>query len=200
MIGGMPQPSHDGDYKMKKLVVCMLLLANTATAEDLLCDGNFAQKLASEHVEMNLASISKVDVSPLWFRTPEGLSMPTSELYVTQYNQYGYPKVIDSVVGHNEELSTVDLNADGNPELLLKFKAGGNQTLINIYQLEKHDLIKLDSNTIASNMDSIEVIQEVNRPPYIKFSNVEFDSMHNQKIVTNMYYLKGNKLVLMEKK
>ncbi|MDX1282513.1 hypothetical protein [Shewanella colwelliana] len=182
---------------MKKLVTLILFVAGTATAADIPCDGNFAQKLASEHIEFNLPSISKVDVAPLWFRTNEGVSMPTSELYVTQYNHHGYPKVIDRVVGHNEELSKVDLNADGNPELILKFKSGGNQTLINIYQLEKHDLIKLDSNAIASNMDSIEIIQEVNRPPYIKFSNVEFDSMNNQKIVTSMYYLNGNKLIPM---
>jgi hypothetical protein len=199
MIGGMLQLSHDEEYKMKKLIMLMSFVANTVIAADLPCDGNFAQKRTDEHIEMNLGNISKVDVAPLWFKTTEGVYMPTSELYVTQYNHHGYPMVIDNVVGHNAVLSKVDLNADGKTELVLKFKAGGNQTLINIYQLVNHKLVKLDSNNVASNMDSMEIIQEDNRPPYIKFSNVEFDSLNNQKVVMSRYYLNGNKLVPMSK-
>ncbi|MGX2952475.1 hypothetical protein ACWAU3_04920 [Shewanella sp. JL219SE-S6] len=86
---------------MRQLVLAWVLLCCGAIpAWATTAENGFFQKSAEVSLTLELRTIARVDVSALWFTDSEGDRMPTAELYLTQYNRQGYPRIIDGFTGH----------------------------------------------------------------------------------------------------
>ncbi|QSX39439.1 hypothetical protein [Shewanella cyperi] len=184
---------------MRFYVLLLTTLVNSVLADE--CSENkwLAQKDPIAELNLNLGPINKLQVSEFWFTSNECIRMPTEDFYVIQYNTNGYPAIIDRETGHGPKLQTVDLDSDGIEEVVLAFKSGGNQTLMNIYRLSDFNLSKLDTTKLSSNMASIEIVENSNSPVFIKVSNAEVAPSNQQIVVVENYFLSNGKLKIIQK-
>ncbi|BCV29600.1 hypothetical protein [Shewanella algae] len=181
---------------MRQLVLAWVLLCCGAIpAWATTAENGFSQKSAEASLTLELRTIARVDVSALWFNDSEGDRMPTAELYLTQYNRQGYPRIIDGFTGHTPQLQAVDLDGDGQVEILLRYKAGGHQTLMNVYRLEGNLLRRLPSDDLVSDRDGIELQYTSAGEPRIRIISSRDTNADKALLVTTDYRLQDGKLV-----
>lgn len=175
-----------------KLLLILIFLPACATGEPV-NDGNFSQRKTDVFIKLEHKFIKKIDVSNLMYRGSDGLEMPTSDLYVTQYNRFGYPLIIDSFEGHTAKLEQLDLNNDGIKEVIIKYNAGAHQTFMRVYQFENNRLKYFPSNVLVSNMGAIELIVTQSGQSIIEVKNTGKYSTDETKVIVEYFQMKKSK-------
>lgn len=171
-----------------------MIFVSTLALADYPSVGGFAQKPTDVFLEFNHPKMKKLELANLWYKGTDGIYMPTDDLYLTKYNTFGYPLIIDVIDGHTAEMLSNDIDGDGKEELVIKFKSGAHQTKVKLYKVLDGVIEKIDSTNLVSNMGYVEIVSNEGRPSYIEIKNIEPSSKGHEKVKKDIFYLNGNEI------
>jgi hypothetical protein len=151
---------------------------------------------AESSVDYGTSVVARIEVNKLGVPFPGGEVTPTDEFYLVQVNKNGYPIIFGDGTGFDVNLSLADLDGDRQKELLVKYKSGGNQTILDIYYFNEDRLVKANGESLASNTGFIEIESVVSSGgSVIDVKNSDFDERDHQMIKWERFYYNGNQIL-----
>ena len=165
------------------LIICIsIIFKSTTIANELL----LLQKLEGTIVKYGPDSSMKIGVAKLLYCDKSGDFMPTNERYIIIYSDDAYPIIGSIILGHTVSLKIEDVDGDGELELLSYYFAGGNQYVLELFEISEEKLFPFRNQPGSSNMRSIEII---NKKIIVK--NNVFTENGERKVEEDIYNIKN---------
>ncbi len=137
---------------MKSLTLALALLCRIALA-----DTTLNLRVEGESVDFRSASGQTISlrVAKLFYKDPDGITVPANETYIIEVIDGAYPKIIDVIEGHSVKFQLADVDEKKGDEVLVYYFSGGNQYGVNIYTVQGIDVKPLKAQPRSSNMRSV---------------------------------------------
>ena len=170
---------------MKRL--SLLLALSFATSLCCATTAPINMELIGSRVALKKTAAGSIDVQAgkLLYRDHNGESDETGETYLVLFVN-DVPSIVDRIQGFGLKCEVVDINEDGNKELLCFFHAGANQLQLRMYKITSGEtvgegIIPL-SPTLSSNMAYIKIAQKT-----IEVRNDEPREGSDKSVVTTRF-------------